>query len=104
MKADEQFHRVSERLGQYREEMISLQRELVARVAVGPDQGGPGEEEKALFLKDLLTGWGLKVDNYPAPDPRVAGGERPDLVAFLPGRRPKRPGCSPTWTWSPPAT
>ena len=90
MKADEQFHRVSERLGQYREEMISLQRELVARVAVGPDQGGPGEEEKALFLKDLLTGWGLKVDNYPAPDPRVAGGERPNLVAFLPGRRPEK--------------
>jgi succinyl-diaminopimelate desuccinylase len=90
MKADEQFSRVSERLGQYREEMISLQRELVSRVAVGPDQGGPGEAEKALFLKNLLTGWGLKVDNYPAPDPRVAGGERPNLVAFLPGQRPAK--------------
>ncbi len=90
MKVSEQFHRVSERLGHYREEMIGLQRELVSRVAVGPDQGGPGEAEKALFLKDLLTGWGLKVDNYPAPDPRVAGGERPNLVAFLPGQRPEK--------------
>ena len=59
-------------------------------MAVGPDQGGPGEAEKALFLRDLLTGWGLKVDNYPAPDPRVAGGERPNLVALLPGERPEK--------------
>ncbi len=87
MNFQEQFSRVAERLGQYRHEMINLQRELVARVAVGPDQGGPGEGEKAAFLRDLLVSWGLTVDNYPAPDNRVAGGERPNLVAWLPGRR-----------------
>ncbi len=84
------FSLVYERLGQYQEQMIDLQRELVRRVAVGPDQGGPGEGEKAAFLAELLTHWGLKVDNYPAPDPRVAGGERPNLVAWLPGRRPDK--------------
>jgi succinyl-diaminopimelate desuccinylase len=89
-QTQEQFQQVSERLGQYQEEMISLQRELVRRVAVGPDQGGPGEGEKAAFLRELLSGWGLKVDNYPAPDPRVAGGERPNLVAWLPGQRPEK--------------
>ena len=82
----EKFSQVSERLEQYREEMINLQRELVSRVAVGPDQGGPGEGEKAAFLEELLTDWGLRVDNYPAPDPRVAGGGRPNLVAWLPGQ------------------
>jgi len=87
MKPLEKFSQVSERLGQYREEMIDLQRELVSRVAVGPDQGGPGEAEKAAYLENLLTGWGLRVDNYPAPDPRVAGGGRPNLVAWLPGQR-----------------
>ena len=95
MKSQQAFSRVSERLGQYREEMIELQRELVRRVAVGPDQGGPGEGEKAEFLQNLLTGWGLKVENYPAPDPRVAGGERPNLVAWLPGPRPEK-----TWVLS----
>jgi succinyl-diaminopimelate desuccinylase len=90
MSLHEQFSQVSERLMQFREEMINLQRELVSRVAVGPDQGGPGEGDKAAFLQDLLRGWGLKVDNYPAPDPRVAGGERPNLVAWLPGRRPEK--------------
>ncbi|MDP3183160.1 MAG: M20 family metallo-hydrolase [Desulfobaccales bacterium] len=82
------FRRLFERLGDYQAEMIALQRQLVRRVAVGPDAGGPGEGEKAAFLADLLKGWGLKVDNYPAPDPRVAGGERPNLVAWLPGRKP----------------
>jgi succinyl-diaminopimelate desuccinylase len=89
MTFDEQFSRISERLEQYREEMINLQRELVSRVAVGPDQGGPGEGEKAAYLQKLLTSWGLKVDNYPAPDERVPGG-RPNLVAMLPGRRPQK--------------
>jgi succinyl-diaminopimelate desuccinylase len=90
MNSQDPFFRVAERLGQYQEEMINLQRELVSRVAVGPDQGGPGEGEKAAFLTDLLRSWGLKVDNYPAPDPRVAGGERPNLVAWLPGQRPEK--------------
>jgi succinyl-diaminopimelate desuccinylase len=89
MTFHEQFSRISERLEQYREKMINLQRELVSRVAVGPDQGGPGEGEKAAYLKNLLESWGLKVDNYPAPDDRVAGG-RPNLVAMLPGRRPAK--------------
>jgi len=90
MKPIEQFSQVSERLEQLREEMINLQRELVSRVAVGPDNDGPGEGEKAVFLENLLTGWGLRVENYPAPDPRVAGGERPNLVAWLPGQRPDK--------------
>jgi len=82
----ERFRMVCEQIDRYRQDMINLQRELVARVAVGPDQGGPGEGEKAAFLKALLAGWGLKVDNFPAPDERVAGGARPNLVAWLPGR------------------
>jgi succinyl-diaminopimelate desuccinylase len=80
------FQQVCTQIDSYRQNMIDLQRELVARVAVGPDQGGPGEAEKAAFLENLLTKWGLKVDNFPAPDDRVAGGARPNLVARLPGK------------------
>jgi succinyl-diaminopimelate desuccinylase len=85
-----QFSEVCSRIDGYRQAMIELQRELVARVAVGPDQGGPGEAEKAAFLTDLLKGWKLRVDNFPAPDDRVAGGERPNLVAWLPGQSDKK--------------
>lgn len=84
------FAQVAERLGTYQQQMIDLQRELVSRNAVGPDHGGPGEVEKAAFLAALLREWGLKVDNFPAPDDRVAGGERPNLVAWLPGQRPEK--------------
>jgi succinyl-diaminopimelate desuccinylase len=84
---DETYRLLFERLGTYQQEMIDLQRELVSLVAVGPDGGGPGEGEKAAFLAALLRDWGLQVDHYPAPDDRVAGGERPNLVAWLPGKR-----------------
>ncbi|MBI4794815.1 MAG: M20 family metallo-hydrolase [Deltaproteobacteria bacterium] len=90
MTGKDLFTRVAERLGTYQQQMIDMQRELVSRVAVGPNEGGPGEGEKAAFLSDLLRGWGLKVENFPAPDDRVAGGERPNLVAWVPGRRPEK--------------
>ncbi len=90
MNQDDAFRRLSERLVTYRQEVIDLQRELVRRNAVGPENDGPGEGAKAAFLRDLLQSWGLRVDNYPAPDPLVPEGERPNLVAWLPGRRPER--------------
>ena len=90
MTQDQDFRRVYEHLETLQPDMIDLQRKLVARVAVGPDQGGPGEMEKAAYLTDLLQSWGLAVHNYPAPDHLAAGGERPNLVAYLPGRRPDK--------------
>lgn len=90
MSLTELFNQVCRQIDGYRQDMIDLQRELVARVAVGPDQGGPGEGEKAAFLENLLKSWGLRVDNYPAPDDRVAGGARPNLVAWLPGESPQK--------------
>ncbi|MBM4275360.1 MAG: M20 family metallo-hydrolase [Deltaproteobacteria bacterium] len=83
----ETFTLLAHRLGSYRQDIIDWQREMVRRIAVGPDAGGPGEGEKAAYLAALLTGWGLKVENYPAPDDRVSGGARPNLVVTLPGRR-----------------
>ena len=90
MSQDDTFQRLSELLTSYRQEMVELQRELVRRNAVGPENGGPGEGGKAAFLKELLESWGLKVDSYPAPDARLAEGQRPNLVAWLPGRRPEK--------------
>ena len=90
MTPNDIFWQLFARLGDYRQEMIDLQRQLVSRDAVGPGEGGPGEGEKAEFLAGLLTGWGLTVENYPAPDARVVGGQRPNLVAYVPGKRPEK--------------
>ena len=90
MNQDDTFRRLTERLATYGQDMIDLQRQLVSRNAVGPENGGPGEGAKAAFLKGLLESWGLQVGNYPAPDVQAPEGERPNLVALLPGRRPEK--------------
>jgi succinyl-diaminopimelate desuccinylase len=90
MTITEKFRRVSERLDTYPEQVIELQRQMVSRVALGPEVGGAGEADKAAFLTEVLESWGLEVHNYPAPDDRVPGGVRPNLVAYLPGKKPKK--------------
>ena len=90
MTKAERFRLVSERLDTYQEQVIELQRQLVSRVALGPEVGGTGEADKAAFLTEVLESWGLEVHNYPAPDDRVPGGSRPNLVACLPGKKPEK--------------
>ena len=90
MTKAERFRLVSERLDTYQGQVIELQRQLVSRVALGPEVGGTGEADKAAFLAEVLQSWGLEVHNYPAPDDRVPGGSRPNLVAYLPGKRPEK--------------
>jgi succinyl-diaminopimelate desuccinylase len=90
MTKAEKFRLVSERLDTYPGRVIELQRQLVSRVALAPEVGGAGEADKAAFLADVLKSWGLEVADYPAPDDRVPGGTRPNLVAYLPGNRPEK--------------
>jgi succinyl-diaminopimelate desuccinylase len=84
------FTRLQQIIASYPNDMITLQRELVRRVAVGPDNHGPGEAEKAEFLAAELEKLGLTVTDYPAPDDRVAGGRRPNLIALLPGHKTEK--------------
>jgi succinyl-diaminopimelate desuccinylase len=90
MNATDRFPHLQQLIAGYRNDMINLQRELVHRIAVGPDNDGPGEAEKAAFLAVELEKLGLTVTDYPAPDDRVPGGQRPNLVALLPGRKPEK--------------
>jgi len=71
-----------------REEIISLQKELTSRMALGPDNGGTGEHEKAEFLKGKLKE--LKPDlleEIHAPDQRAENGYRPNLLATWAGEK-----------------
>ncbi len=68
--------------------MVDLQAELTSRPALGPENGGVGEWEKARFLEGYLREHGFnRIDHYDAPDDRVPEGSRPNLVATLPGRK-----------------
>ncbi len=72
------------------ERVVELQTALTACRAVGPENGGQGEGPKADFIEGVLRAAGvadiLRVD---APDERVPGGLRPNIVATLPGRQPR---------------
>jgi succinyl-diaminopimelate desuccinylase len=79
------------RVEEKRDQIIELQRELTAVPALGPQNGGMGEWEKAQVLSRWVSRLGLgPCESLPAPDPRVPRGERPNLLLTLPGRTPDR--------------
>jgi succinyl-diaminopimelate desuccinylase len=74
-----------------RDQIIELQKELTAVPALGPQNGGTGEWEKAQVLSRWIARLGLGAcESLPAPDPRVPRGERPNLLVTLPGRSTER--------------
>jgi len=80
------FQQVSDWIEAHEDEMVELQRELTARPALGPENGGTGEWEKARFLEDYLRRHGLdQIEHYDCPDDRVPDGSRPNFIASLPG-------------------
>lgn len=68
------------------EPIIAAARRLLAIPSVGPANGGPGEWEKAIALQHILHPLVDTIETYHAPDGRVSGGLRPNLVARLRGR------------------
>lgn len=89
MPARNALDAVIARIDGYRDEVIQLQTELCKRPALGPDNGGDGEVDKAAFLRSYLEGLGFGVDQYDCPDDRVACGYRPNLVTVLDGAQSK---------------
>ena len=76
----------------YRSEIIEMQRELTCRPALGPENGGSGEHDKADYIKEQIEL--LKPDVFyevHAPDERAAGGYRPNLVAVWNGSQAGKP-------------
>lgn len=76
------------RVERSRDDMVSTLADLCRIPAVGPDNGGDGEAKKAAHIQKWLQEMGLKVERFDAPDKRVPGGKRPNLVARV-GRGPR---------------
>jgi len=77
-----ELENVFERIDGLRDEVIKLEGELSSRVALGPDNGGSGEHEKAAFTKGLLKELNPDViQEIKAPDKRAQDGYRPNLIA-----------------------
>ncbi|MDZ7268572.1 MAG: M20 family metallo-hydrolase [candidate division KSB1 bacterium] len=81
-----------ERLEQFHEEAIALQRQLTRIPALAPENGGEGEKAKADFLYDWLrqTMPPDEMQWFNAPDARVPCGYRPNLLARFKGASASR--------------
>jgi succinyl-diaminopimelate desuccinylase len=88
----ETLNKIYEKINSYEDDMIELQRQLVAIPALGPDNDGDGETKKAEFLEDWMrkeVGFD-SIDHYDAPDDRVSSGSRPNIAAIIKGKSSDR--------------
>ncbi len=70
-----------------KELVIELQTGLTQIPAINPENGGDGEYNKFLYLKNYISSW--KFDNIEeifAPDERVSSKKRPSLIVELKGK------------------
>jgi succinyl-diaminopimelate desuccinylase len=72
----------------YRQDVIDFETELTKIPALGPENGGDGERDKAEYVKNWVTEHlrPNELNEYRAPDSRVSYGYRPNLVATFRGR------------------
>jgi len=80
--------RIFGRIDKLRGDMTALLADLCRIPAIGPDNGGDGEAKKAAFVAKLVRELDLSVERFDAPDKRVPGGKRPNLVARV-GKGPR---------------
>lgn len=71
-----------------RNSIIEWQREMTARPALGPENKGEGEAEKANWLLKSLKDLGFpEIKEFNAKDDRVSCGYRPNIAAKIPGKK-----------------
>ena len=83
------FKNITRHIDSHNSEAIQLMKNLISIKALSPLNKGEGEAEKAEFLKEYLTTIGFKIEEYPASDPLVSCGLRPNLIARLKGKSNK---------------
>lgn len=80
--------KIKRRIRGYKDQIVTLQRDLTALPALGPQNGGQGEYAKALYLEKKLKALSPKtLLSVPCPDPKVPQGFRPNLVAVFDGKQ-----------------
>jgi succinyl-diaminopimelate desuccinylase len=86
MDAKELMDAVAEDKGRIVESLCSM----IRHVAVGPENGGPGEAERGRFLVGLARSLGLKdIEVLESSDPSVLKGKRPNIIIRVKGTSSK---------------
>jgi succinyl-diaminopimelate desuccinylase len=81
-----QIQEVFSQIDKQKDEMIRDLMELIRIPAIGPENGGEGETQKAEKLTQMLKPIGFdKIERYDTDDPRVPAEKRPNIVAYCNG-------------------
>ncbi len=76
-----------DRVESLRDSMVEALIGISSIEAIGPENGGEGELEKAKYIESLLRDIGIpKIERFDARDDRVPSGIRPNLIAKIPGK------------------
>jgi succinyl-diaminopimelate desuccinylase len=89
---DSKMKKVYDLIDGYRPAMVSLQAGMTAIPALGPENDGLGESEKAAYIEKWMSreiGFDI-VEHYDAPDGRVPSGVRPNIAAIMKGASHKK--------------
>ena len=81
--------RISRRIDELRDDMISSMMKMIPLGGIGPENGGDGELRKAEFIEKLARSMGLEVERMDAKDGRVPSGIRPNIIVRYRGRGEK---------------
>lgn len=81
-----QTQQIFEKIDTLKPQIISTLTQLIRIPAIGPENNGKGEQQKAEALTKILTEIGFdKIEHYDAEDQRVPSGKRPNIIATLNG-------------------
>jgi len=81
-----QMQEIFSQITKQKDEMVQALMELVRIPAIGPENGGEGENLKAEKLIQMLKTVGFdKIERYDADDERVPAKKRPNIVAYYNG-------------------
>ena len=81
-------HEIKKSIEAYAEHCIAWQRKLVSIPALAPEAEGTGEWEKAEFVLSVLEELSITdIEILPSPDDRVPRGNRPNIIARIPGQK-----------------
>jgi succinyl-diaminopimelate desuccinylase len=110
-----QNQRLFHEIEQLQAEMVKTLMELICLPAIGPENGGDGETQKAEKLTQILHDIDFdKIEHYDAEDPRVSSGKRPNIITYCRGETDDKrlwiithldvvpPGEEQMWTMSKP--
>ena len=85
-----QTEKLFKEIEKLQDEMTQALMELVRIPAIAPESGGKGESEKAEKLLQICNTVGFdKIERFDAEDNRVPSKKRPNIVAYLKGKKDK---------------